>query len=94
MSGLILIQLFDTLMVFLKEYLDKVDFEKKSADNKKACRLSITHWASRVIGPVKQKNQSKIAIIFLSITLNMCFGYSKDRLTEMVLLSTHNICFG
>ena len=24
----------------------------------------------------------------------MCFGCSKERLTEKVLLSTHNICFG
>ena len=31
------------------------------------------------IGPVKQKkNLSKIAIIFLSINLNMCFGCSKE----------------
>ena len=29
-------------------------------------------------------------IIFLSISLNMCFRCSK----EPVLLSTHNICFG
>ena len=40
-SGLIKCQagsgskLFDTLMVFLKEFLEKVDFEKKSADGKK-----------------------------------------------------------
>ena len=26
--------------------------------------------------------------------LNMCFGCSKTRLIETVLLSTHNICFG
>ena len=32
----------------------------------------------------------KIVIIFLSISLNMCFVCSKD---ETVLLSTHNICF-
>ena len=25
----------DTLMIFLKEFFEKVDFEKKSADNKK-----------------------------------------------------------
>ena len=33
-------------------------------------------------------------IIFLSISLNMCFGAQKNRLSEVVLLSTHNICFG
>ena len=31
-----------------------------------------------IIGPVKQKCQPKIAIIFLSISLNMCFGCSKE----------------
>ena len=49
---------------------------------------------SIVIGPVMQKSQRKIEIIFLSISLNMCFGYSKDLSHETVLLSTHNICFG
>ena len=34
--------------------------------------------------------QCKIANIFLPINFNICFGCSK----EMVLLSTHNICFG
>ena len=27
-------------------------------------------------------------IIFLNVSLNMCFGCPKERLTEMVLLST------
>ena len=35
-SDLIWIQTVYTLMVFLKEFFEKVDFEKKSADNKKA----------------------------------------------------------
>ena len=30
------------------------------------------------IGPVKQKNQRKIVIIFLPIRLKMCFGCSKE----------------
>ena len=38
--------------------------------------------------------QFKISIIYLSISLNMCFGARKNRLIETVLLSTHNICFG
>ena len=42
-----------------------------------------------VIGLVKQ-----FAIIFFSISLNMCLGAQKSRLIETVLLSTHNICFG
>ena len=31
-----------------------------------------------IIGPVKQKFQRNIVIIFLSISLNMCFGSSKE----------------
>ena len=31
--------LFDTLMVFLKEFFEKVDFEKKSANDKEACKI-------------------------------------------------------
>ena len=38
--------------------------------------------------------ESKIVTIFLLINLNMCFGCSKNRLIETVLLSTHNICLG
>ena len=30
-------------------------------------------------------------IFFLSISLNMCVGCSKNRLLETVLLSTHNM---
>ena len=48
-----------------------------------------------LIAPVKQKIfERKIAVIFLSISLNMCFGAQKNHLIETVLLSTHNICFG
>ena len=37
-------------------------------------------YESRVgIGQVKQKHQGKIAIIFLSISCNMCFGCSKEQ---------------
>ena len=46
------------------------------------------------IGPVKQKNQRKSMIIFLSINFSMCLGAQKNRLIETVLLSTHNICCG
>ena len=35
----------------------------------------------------------KLFIKFLPINLNMCFGCSRDRLIETVLLSTHTICF-
>ena len=33
-------------------------------------------------------------IIFLPINLNMFLGAQKNCLTETVLLSTYNICFG
>ena len=49
------------------------------------------------IGTDKLFFKHKIVTIFLSISLNMCFGLSKElsqRLMETVLLSTHNICFG
>ena len=39
-----------------------------------------------------KKNQLKIAIIFLSISLNICFGAQKNRLIETVPLGTHKIC--
>ena len=45
------------------------------------------------IDPITHFEQ-KIVIIFLPISLNMCFGAQKNRLIEMVLLSTYNICFG
>ena len=50
-----------------------------------------------LIGLDKQKKfQRKIVNIFLPISFNICFGCGaqKNRLIEMVLLSTHNICFG
>ena len=28
-------------MVFLKEYFEKADFEKKSADDKKSCKITL-----------------------------------------------------
>ena len=31
-----------------------------------------------IIGPVKKNNLRKIAVIFSSISLNMCFGCSKE----------------
>ena len=38
--------------------------------------------------------EHKIEKIFLPIHFNICFGAQKNRLIEMVLLSTHNIYFG
>ena len=42
-------------------------------------------------GQLSKNNLPKIKIIFLSISLNMCFGCSKEL---SYLKSTHNICFG
>ena len=44
-------------------------------------------------GPAKQFFR-RYVIIYLSISINMCFGAQKYRLIETVLLSTHKICFG
>ena len=38
--------------------------------------------------------REKIKIIFLLISVNICFGVQKNCLIEMLLLSTHFICFG
>ena len=43
---------------------------------------------------IRKFYELKIVIIFLPINLNMCLGAQKNHLIEMVLLSTHNICFG
>ena len=45
------------------------------------------------IGLDKLFFQRKIVNIFLPITLSICFACSKEPSYEMVLLSTHNICF-
>ena len=41
-------------------------------------RLIINRFFSIIMGPNKQKIEGKIAIISLSIRLNICFGYSKE----------------
>ena len=38
--------LFDTQMVFLKEFFEKVDFEKKTADDKKHEKIPIQDFIS------------------------------------------------
>ena len=52
------------------------------------------NWNYICIGIDKQNFRRKILTIFLPIIFSICFGCSKDRLIERVLLSTHNICFG
>ena len=46
------------------------------------------------IGLDKQNFQHKSVNIFLPISLNICFGCSKEPSNETVLLSTHNIYLG
>ena len=48
----------------------------------------------RVQHRINKKFQHKGVNIFLPISFNMFLGAKKKRLIEMVLLSTHNICFG
>ena len=45
------------------------------------------------IGLDKQNFEHRIVNIFLSLSFIICFGCSKNRLIETVLLSSHNICF-
>ena len=54
----------------------------------------IVNLAIRALGQLSKIFKRKIVIIFLPISLNICFGCSKNRLIETVLLSTHSICFG
>ena len=43
---------------------------------------------------IRKLFEGKILNIFLSINFKMCLGAQKHHLIGMVLLSTHNICFG
>ena len=51
------------------------------------------HSCLKQLDQLRKNDLRKIVIIFLSISLNMCYGCSKEPSHEMVLLSTHNICF-
>ena len=56
--------------------------------------LLVTYSHQSIIGQVMhKKNQRNIVNIFLSISLNMCLGAQKTRISETVLLRTNNICF-
>ena len=45
-------------------------------------------------GPVKQKKLSVLLQLFSYPLVKICvLGAQKNRLNEMVLFSTHNICF-
>ena len=46
------------------------------------------------VGPVKDFFSVKLHLISYPLTNTCVLGAQKNRLIEMVLLSTHNICFG
>ena len=46
------------------------------------------------MGPVKDIFSIKLYLFSYLLTETCVLGAQKNRLTEMVLLSTHNICFG
>ena len=45
-------------------------------------------------GPDKEIYERKSVVIYLPINLTCVLGAQKNRLVVIVLLSTHNICFG
>ena len=63
---------FDTLIVFLKEFFEKVDFEKSLQMTAKAWKITIL-----IIGLDKPNFERKIVNIFIPISLSICFGCSK-----------------
>ena len=80
-------QLFDTLIVFLKDLiLKKVSRGCKSKTPAKLQRVNRNNC-----GAIIKCNSPTILNIFLTISFNMCFGPQKNRLIETILLSTHNI---
>ena len=51
-------KMFDTLMVFLKEFFEKIDFEKKVADDKKKIKIYPVHklkMTEKIYSYVKEK---------------------------------------
>ena len=95
-----------TLNVILMQYL--VTFAENISDNFLIGNESFQqikyhfitiakHMTVRLssIGPVKQKILSiKLLLFSYPSVLTYVLGAQKNRLTETVLLSTHNICFG
>ena len=54
------------------------------------CNLISSHKSGK-----RNKKRSENGLLFsYRIGLNICSGAQKNRLSETVLLSTHNICFG
>ena len=66
------------------------------ANPDKASKANVQHLQQRIkyTGLDKQNFQRKIVNIFLPISLTYVLGAQKNHLSEAVLLSTHNICFG
>ena len=51
-------------------------------------------YGQRIADNSVSTSQCKIINVFLPFNFNICFGCSKNRLIETVLLSTHKVCFG
>ena len=66
---------------------------EKQWPNDTTCDIGTNPWENETY-IANETFQHKIANIFLPIIFSICFGCSEDRLTETVLLSTHNICIG
>ena len=87
MSVLIWFKPFDTLIVFLKEFFERVNFEKKSADNNNSMR-NYSAYIKALVFDFKSATchrsgeskyyECKIVIIFLPISLNIHFWCSKE----------------
>ena len=73
-------------------------YAKIESDNsEKAGRYNQTTVYDHHINDLKVQNkqyfENNIVRVFLSISLNICFGAQLNRLIETVLFSTRNICF-
>ena len=75
-------KLVDILMVFLKEYLENITFEIKSADNKKACKISQQCKKLEPLYP------SEMTIFLLSQIINILYISAKQY---VCFLQVHSI---
>ena len=59
-----------------------------------SCDKAHDHVPVQISPDKAKKLERKIMNMSVYISINICSGCSNDHLIEMVLLSTHNICFG
>ena len=76
--------MFDTLMVFLKEFFDNFDFEKKSTDGKKSCKINQHAKSTIILLQYQSTQQTSMRHFFNSdshdvgtdnIFCNICFDF-------------------